>query len=65
MLQRTGKRLLDLHRNGRVRVVRQPVVLAGAKGEFGLQEELIPGDYATFNYCRDGLTNGCFVVVRR
>src|SRR6186713_383882 len=63
MLQRTGKRLLDLRRNWSHRVIGEAMILAVLKGVLGLQEEILPLDQAALDSSRDSLTDRCFVVV--
>src|SRR5256885_12122271 len=41
-IERAGKRLLDLGRDGGLGVVRQAVILTAPEGELRLQEQVIP-----------------------
>jgi len=56
------ERLGNLSRNGSSRIIGHAMILAWAKGEFGLQEEIISRDHAGFDRCSDGFTD-CRLVI--
>jgi hypothetical protein len=63
MLQRTGQRLGDLHRETGLGIVGQAMVLSALVGEFGLQEEIFAGHDSGAIGCGQSLTDSGFEIV--
>src|SRR5687768_9478801 len=63
MGERACERLLYLRGDRSGRIVRQPMVLAGLEGEFRLEKDVFPSDQSALDGCRDGMADGCFVIV--
>jgi hypothetical protein len=63
VLKRAVERLLDLDWNWGLRVVGQTMILPGAEGKLGLQEQIASGRQAALNGGFHGTTHRRLVVV--
>src|SRR5579862_26377 len=63
MFQGTFERLLDLERDRGFGIVRQAMILAALKGEFGLKEKIVAHHQTARDDRGDGLADASFVVV--
>ena len=63
VVERIFHRLRDLFRKRRIRIVRQPMVLAIARGELGLDKEAGAGHHAFGDCDGEGFAYGGFEIV--